>query len=130
MSRRRDELPARVACVSFAAPARLPAYARELGLEQVELYSDAERAAYRAFGFGRGSRRRVWLDPRVWGAYAGLLARGRRPRGTRDDTLQLGGDVVVDAAGVVRWVRASAGPEDRPGVDELAAAVRGAGRDR
>ena len=38
----------------------------------------------------------------------------RRMRRVHEDTLQLGGDAVVDADGRLAWVYLSRGPEDRP----------------
>ncbi len=40
------------------------------------------------------------------------------------DTLQLGGDFVVDRAGVLVYASRSTRPDDRPPVDNLIAAVR------
>ena len=122
MSERHDELPGRVAVETFAPPALLAAFEREMDL-QFPIYGDPGRAAYEAFGLGRGSVARVWLDPRVWRSYAKLVGRGRRMHAVREDTLQLGGDVVLDAEGRVRWTYRSRGPEDRPSVDELIAAL-------
>jgi hypothetical protein len=122
----RERLRVRVVVVSFAAPAALAAYRDRFGLAGAVLLSDPERAAYAAFGFGRAGRLRVWADPRVWARYAALLARGRRPERPEQDTLQLGGDVLVDSDGIVRWVHRSAGPEDRPALARLRAARRAA----
>jgi hypothetical protein len=122
--RHRAELEVRVVVVSFASPPALSAYRERFGLEDAVLLSDERRAAYSAFGFERGSRLRVWLDPRVWWSYARLLARGGRLERPDDDTLQLGGDVLVDADGVVRWIYPSRGPEDRPTPPELLDARR------
>ena len=122
MSARRGELPGRLFVIGFAAPARMVAYERELGLD-LPLYCDPQRALYGALGFGRASFARAWLDPRVWARYGSLLARGRRPRRPEQDTLQLGGDAVFDADARLRWLYSSRGPEDRPGVDELIAAL-------
>lgn len=90
------------------------------------VYGDPARASYRAFGLGRASRARVWLDPRVWARYASLIARGRRPKGPQgdEDTLQLGGDAILDADGRLRWIHRSRGPDDRPSVDEIVAVTR------
>ena len=121
------EIAARVVCVTFAEPRALSAFERELNLPY-PLYGDPDRTTYRALGFGRACARRVWLDPRVWRRYAALLLRGRRPPvpvGSQD-TLQLGGDAVLDARGRLRWIYRSRGPEDRPSVEQLAAAVRAA----
>jgi hypothetical protein len=116
----REELGLAASCVTFAIPQMLELFERELDLG-FPVYGDPDRAAYEAFGFGRGSIARVWLDPRVWARYARLLASGRRLRRAEQDTLQLGGDVVA-AGGTVRWVYRSRGPEDRPSVEQLAAA--------
>ena len=129
MSARRDELHGRVLVVGFARPELLAAYERELGLD-LPLYGDPQRALYRALGFGRASVARVWLDPRVWTRYARLVARGRRPRRPEQDTLQLGGDAVFDADARLRWRYAGRGPEDRPSVDELIAALNRAAAPR
>jgi len=118
------ELAGRLACVTFAAPALLAAFARELDLD-VALYADPDRAVYRAFGYERGSVRRVWLDPRVWRRYARLLRDGLRPGRSEQDTLQLGGDAVV-AGGRLEWIFRSAGPEDRPPAAAVAEALRAA----
>jgi hypothetical protein len=110
--------------VTFAEPAMLRGFERKMKLPY-PVYADPDRATYRAFGFGRASARRVWLDPRVWVRYARLLARGRRPGGApTQDTLQLGGDAVLDARGRLSWIYRSRGPEDRPSVDRLVEAMQ------
>ncbi len=123
MSQQREQLPGAIACITFAEPPLLAAFERELGLG-IPLFGDPGRECYRTFGFGRGSVRRVWLDPGVWAAYARLLAAGQRPQMNRQDTLQLGGDAVIDAAGTLTWIHRSAGPDDRPSVADVASALR------
>jgi hypothetical protein len=115
----RNRLAVRVAVVAFTPADALLRYAERLGLAEVILLADPDRAAYRAFDFGRGSVARVWLDPRVWLRYASLLLRGRRLERSRGDTLQLGGDVLSDASGRIRWIYRSRGPEDRPTLTAL-----------
>jgi hypothetical protein len=56
-------------------------------------------------------------------AYGRLLRAGRRPRLPSEDTLQLGGDFIVDPEGRVAYAYRSAGPDDRPSVDDLLAAL-------
>ena len=133
---RREELGVDVVGVSFAPPEAIERYREGLGLD-VPIESDPERERYHALGFGRGSVRRVWLDPRVWLRYASLLRRGERKRVslsgprklgpssdvTSEDTLQLGGDALVDDDGRVVWVHRSRGPDDRPAFEVLAGAV-------
>jgi len=60
---------------------------------------DLDRVAYRAWGLRRAAFRTVWLDPRVWARYGRLLLGGERLRGLGRDTLQLGGDFVLDPEG-------------------------------
>jgi hypothetical protein len=115
-------LPGRALAISFASPALLAAYERDLGVD-LPLYGDPDRALYDAMGFGRASVARAWLDPRVWSRYAQLLARGHRLHRPEQDTLQLGGDAVFDAEARLIWVYAGRGPEDRPGMDEVIAAL-------
>jgi hypothetical protein len=119
-------LAVRIVVVAFASPAALAAYQRSSGLGDVLLLSDERRAAYSAFGFGRGSFARVWLHPAVWWRYARLVAGGRRPERPHEDPLQLGGDVLLDAEGRVRWVHRSRGPEHQPRIAEIEVAVRDA----
>ena len=121
VAERRGELDGRLAVVTFAGPPMLALFERELGLP-FAYYGDPERRAYAAFGFGRASKARVWLDARVWALYGRLLARGRRPRRPQGDTEQLGGDVLVDTAGRIEWIYRSAGPDDRPSVDQILSA--------
>ena len=88
---------------------------------------DLDRVAYRAWGLRRASFRTVWLDPRVWARYGRLLLGGHRLRRLGSDTLQLGGDFVLDADGVVTWARPQHA-DDHPPVGvlltELERAVR------
>jgi hypothetical protein len=87
--------------------------------------NDPERDLYRAYGFPRGSVRRVWSWG-VWRKYAELI--GEQGFGAlkkaSEDTLQLGGDVVIAPDGTLAWGFWSESPDDRPSVDDLIAAVR------
>lgn len=112
---------ARVVVVTFRAPGRVVEYQRDR-LDPLPVLVDQERTSYRDYGFGRGGVGAVW-GPKVWLAYARLLRRGRRLRRPVDDTLQLGGDVVVGPDGMIAYVFRSEDPDDRPSVDELVAAV-------
>lgn len=108
--------------VTFAAPRTLAGYRRRF-VDPLTVVTDPDRTWYRAFGFGRGRWWRVW-GWRAARRYAELLRTGRRDVGIGGDTLQLGGDVLVDRAGRVAWVFHGAGPDDRPDVDELVARLR------
>lgn len=86
--------------------------------------SDPAWETYRLYGLRRASFREVWLAPRVWWRYGTLLARGRRYRRPRQDTLQLGGDAIVDTEGRLAWHRPSRSPIDRPPAAEIRDRVR------
>jgi hypothetical protein len=118
-----ERLGVRVVVIAFAPSESLAGYQHRQGLDSLLVLSDPDRRAYHAFGFGRGTVVRVWLDPRVWRRYAQLIRQGRRPEAAHEDTLQLGGDVLIDAAGRVGWVYRGRGPEDRPSAAEIQAAV-------
>lgn len=83
---------------------------------------DPGRSAYRAWGLGRGSLLAVWGDPGVWRQYASEIARGARLRRPGSDTLQLGGDFVIDRGGRVVYSRPQR-RDDRPPVAELLRAL-------
>ncbi len=123
MRDRLEELsPAAVALVTFTRQRNLRGYRGRLGLPYPVL-ADEERAAYRAYGLGRGPWWRVWGWATVQ-EYARLLRRGSRLGLPTEDTLQLGGDFVVGSDGRLAYVHRSNGPADRPPVDDLVAAVR------
>lgn len=83
---------------------------------------DPERAAYRAFGFGRPGALRIWA-PRTLAFYARKLLRGQLPRHFESDPFQLGGDVLLAPDGRPWWVYRSQQPADRPSVDQLLQAL-------
>ncbi len=125
MRQRQDEfsrLNTRVLVVSFSAGHWARAW-----LEETEspfpLLLDMKRRVYRAYGLER-SYLRSWNLRTMW-LYARLLLSGRRWRGIQDDSAQLGGDFIVDAAGIVRLVHRSRDPTDRPAVDRLLEVARG-----
>ncbi len=123
MRDRLDEFEgAEVALVLFTAARNLRGYKGRNGIPYSVVTSE-DRAAYRAYGLGRGSVARVW-GWRTVKEYGRLLRRGRRFERPSEDTLQLGGDFVVGPDGTLGYVFRSTGPDDRPPVDDLVAAVR------
>jgi hypothetical protein len=108
---------AEVALITFTRQRNLRGYRSRLGLPFAVL-ADEDRSAYRAYGLGRGPWWRVygWQTLRRYGQ---LLRRGRRLERPSEDTLQLGGDFVVDRDGRLVYAFRSTGPDDRPGVDDL-----------
>lgn len=79
---------------------------------------DLDRRAYAAWGCRRAPWWTIWLDPRVWRAYAKLLRGGERIRGAGSDTRQMGGDFVVDPENRLAYARPQR-VDDRPAVGEL-----------
>ncbi len=127
MSERLDELGgATVALVTFTRARNLKGYRARLGIGYAVL-SDEERRAYRAYGLGRGPWWRIWTLESVR-TYRRLMRSGARLQAPKEDTLQLGGDFIVDAEGRIAYAHPSRNPSDRPPVDELVAAVASLGR--
>ena len=104
---------------------RLTAYREHLDIG-FPILADPDRSLYRAVGAGKGSLRRVW-SPGTLVLYVRLLRKGRRLRPPRDDTRQLGADLLIDADGRLRRVWRPAGPDLRPDIAELIAAVHDLG---
>ena len=115
-----------VVLVTFSTPERARRHRARLELPFPVLV-DPDRAAYRAYGLGRGTVRRVW-GPKTLRRYREVMrddgmAGLRRPDG---DTLQLGGDFVVAPDGTLAWGFWSDGPDDRPAIGDLKAAIAAA----
>jgi hypothetical protein len=117
-----------VSAVSFEPPEQVTRFGRSLGLPFAAL-SDPQRAGYAAFGFARGASDKMW-SWQTAGAYLRGLTRGELPRRPRGDLDQLGGDVVLDAAGRLVYRFRGETPAERPSVDDLLGALRTAARDR
>lgn len=91
-----------------------------------EVAVDRARTSYRAWGLHRVRRRDIWLDPAVYRTYWRLLRAGDRLRAGGSDSLQLGGDFVLDRAGRIAYARPQV-RDDRPPVAELLAAAKRVG---
>jgi peroxiredoxin len=119
-----DRLGARVLVVSFSKPEQLAPFRDRLALG-FEVAADPSRSAYRAYGMLRGAFWDIW-HPRVFLKYLRLTAQGMRLErpAEGDDLSQLGGDFVIDRDSNLRFVHVSSGPEDRPPVSLLLAALR------
>jgi peroxiredoxin len=118
---------ARVVMVGQGRPEQAAAFCRERNLP-FECTVDPEREAYRAFGLGQ-ARFRDLVSPAV----AARAARLARDAETRQGAIggsprQLGGTVVVDRAGVVRFVHRNASVWDDAPTDVVLEAVRQARR--
>ena len=79
---------------------------------------DADRKLYQAYGL---DRLQWWqhFSPVSLVRYLGLMARGYFPGRPGSDFQQLGGDVLIDPDGVIRFLYRSLSPHDRPKVDQI-----------
>jgi len=98
------------------------AYVRDTSLRWPILL-DRSLDLYRAYGMGHGHWWDVWGPP-AWWVYLKLLIRGRRLQLPSADVNQLGGDVLIDPAGIVRVHHVGKGPADRPTIGSLLAVIR------
>lgn len=87
------------------------------------LLLDEDRALYRAYGMERGRWWQIW-GPRTLWTYLKLILAGRKLEKASGDPNQLGGDVLVDPAGIVRVHHVGSTPADRPSVESLIRLVR------
>ena len=83
---------------------------------------DTDRRLYRAYAMDRVRWRHLW-GWATMAAYWREARQGRFPRVPRADTVQQGGNVLIDPNGIVRVHHVGRGPADRPSVDWLIAAV-------
>ncbi len=113
---------ARIAVVTFADPGRLDAHRAHLDVP-FPILTDPTLRVYDAFGFARGTRRAIW-NLGTLRFYGGVLRSGRRLTRPTENIHRLGGDVVIDTTGRLTYRFASAHPDDRPGISELADAIR------
>jgi len=118
-----EALRAQVMVISFGPMPGAQAWLKETGAS-FTLLLDPDRAAYRAYDLEH-SLVRSW-GPGVWLRYAQLLLAGRRWRGIQGDSGQLGGDIVVDSSGIIRFVHRSHDPTDRPAVRQLLTELKSA----
>jgi hypothetical protein len=117
-----DALGVRVLVVTFEPPPAARAYVAETKTRWPVL-SDESRAIYRRYGMGR-ARWRHLLGPSALRAYVRAVLGGSLPRWPAADPMQQGGDVLIDAEGIVRLVHVGLGPGHRPSVERLLAEVR------
>lgn len=113
-----------IVVITFTAVENVKRYG-EINDVPFRILVDPDRRVYMAYGLGRGSYRRVY----GWSAARRYFQIFREHgfadlRRATDDTLQLGGDFVINAEGVLTYGFWGAGPDDRPTPAELVAAAR------
>ena len=79
---------------------------------------DSTRELYASYDMHRGSGWAIF-GPGSWWGYLKLIFRGRKIKLPTDDVRQLGGDVLIDPAGIVRLHHVGKTPVDRPTIESL-----------
>ncbi len=87
------------------------------------LLVDHRKQTYRALEIGRGSCMDV-AGPKVWARSAKSILSGKGQGVPKQDPLQLGGAIVVDAGGRVRYMHRAKTSSDNPKPEELLEQVR------
>jgi len=110
-----DRLKVRVLIISFSAPAFARTWLEETNAP-FSLLLDENREVYQKYGLER-SFLRSWSPKTIW--YYLLNWKARPKSKLPDDLSQLGGDYIVDAQGILRFVYPSYEPVDRPSMNQL-----------
>ncbi len=82
------------------------------------LLIDRELKLYRAFSMDRGTWWAIINPISIW-KYLLLMFRGRKLQKSGADYRQMGGNVLIDPTGKIRFHYVSTTPHDRPTVDEI-----------
>ena len=112
----------RVAVVTFETQSAAAEYVSDTGTSWPILV-DERRELYRAYSLERAKWYHL-VGPRTLFAYAKEAMRGTFPRRPVADTMQQGGDVLIDPDGVVRFHHVGAGSGYRPTVAQILEARR------
>ena len=112
-----SELGVRVLTVTFESPESARVYSEETESPWPVLV-DEGRSLYRGYGYERSKIRHLinWSTMRTY--FQEALA-GRWPRWPVSDTVQQGGDILIDPTGIVRFMYIGDGPGDRPDVERI-----------
>jgi hypothetical protein len=107
----------------------LERYFREQNLEppdnffaRTRFVSDPQLAAYHAYGLGRHSRLKAYGPKIVW-QYLHFITQGKPLRLPHGDTLQKGGDFVVNRQGLITLSHIGRDQSERPEMSDVLAAL-------
>ena len=112
-----ESLSVHVKVVTFDGDFMARSYAQDTNLNW-PLLLDTNRELYRAYQMERGSWWSI-SNPLAIFRYVTLILRGWFPGQPGRDLRQMGGDVVVDPAGIIRLHHVSCQPHDRPSIETL-----------
>ncbi len=121
MCHHRDELKqlsVEVLVISFSSRGYARIWQKEV-CPSVPVLLDRERTIYHTYGLER-SLSRAW-NLKTLRRYIQLMRAGSGWHGIQGHSIQLGGDFIVDASGIVRLTYRSQDPTDRPAVLDLLA---------
>ena len=124
MSAREQEFTAkgaRLAAIGMGIP-EMAAHFRDTQDVRFPLLVDRTKQTYRALEMKRGN---LWdvVGPKNWLRYAKGIATGHGVAKPEQDPLQMGGVIVADRGGEVRYMFRSSAAAENPTVDEVLAAV-------
>jgi len=119
-----DKAGVQVAVVTFEKPETARAYVQSTG-QNWPFLIDPSRRLYQAYGMEHGSWWNLSGPATTWLYLKLMLLRGRRLRLPTGDVTQLGGDVLIDAGGTVRFHYCGNGPADRPEIATMLKIVEG-----
>ena len=102
------------------SPGRAEDWQRSNNALDVTVIADQDCALYHALDIGRGTARKLLLDPRSWREATGELLHGHFPTKHRGaDGFQLGADLVLDADGRIAFIHRPSNAADRVSVEQL-----------
>ena len=117
-----DTLGVRVLTVTFESSESARIYAEETESPWPVLV-DEGRTVYRGYGFDRSKFRHLFGWATMSTYFREALA-GRWPRWPVSDTVQQGGDILIDPDGIIRFLYVGSGPGDRPDIERIAEVCR------
>lgn len=111
-----------VAVVGIGEPKHAQRYCGELA-PSVTCFVNKTLEAYRAFGMREGTVLEL-VGPQALANAAGAFGRGARQGAATGNTLMLGGVVLIDAAGVVRYAMFERHTGEHPSFNDILSEVR------
>lgn len=124
MSGRQQEFEAKgagLAAIGMGIPEMAADFRDKQGID-FPLLVDRTKQTYRALEMKKGS---LWdvLGPKNWMRFARDLAAGHGIDKPKQDPLQMGGVIVVEPGGEIRYTFRASAAVDNPSVDEVLAAI-------
>ena len=114
-----------VRLITFDSPSMARTYSSGTGVEW-PLLLDENAGLYQQYGMGKADAWTLY-NPVALARYLYLILTGTRPGRPGKDLSQLGGDVLIDPQGIIRFHHACRTPLDRPRVEDLIEIVRESG---